>query len=115
MESYDFLRAVSALGLTLALIGLCAWAVQKFGRTQGLRLGKSATARLSVIEWRPLDGRHQLFLIKRDTVEHLLLLSPNGTPVVIERDIKPVAAPLDPVSPEAPPLPVGAANPPARS
>jgi flagellar protein FliO/FliZ len=110
MESHDLLRAISAFGLTLALIGVCAWLVQKFGRNHLLRMGKSGTSRLSVVEWRPLDGRHQLFLIKRDTVEHLLVLSPQGRPTVIERNIRP-----DPSSAVQPALPVGAADPLARS
>ena len=38
--------------------------------------------RLSVVEARTLDARRQLVLIRRDGVEHLLLLSPNAETVV---------------------------------
>lgn len=115
METFDLLRAISALGLTLALIGVAAWLLQKFGRSHMLSLGKNGPARLSVVEWRPLDGKHQLFLIKRDEVEHLLVVSPQGRPTVIERNIR-AAQPAQEISPTLPPpLAVGAADPLARS
>ncbi len=123
MDGSELLRLAAALVFTLALIGVCAFAARLlFRRLPGVGKGATAT-RLGVVEWRPLDGRHQLFLLRRDDVEHLVILSPHGAPVVVEQGIRrPVpasptapssgsavaAGPLSPASPA--PLPLGPAS-----
>ena len=43
--------------------------------------------RLSMIESTALDTRHRLFLVRRDDVEHLVLVGPSDS-VVVERGIQ---------------------------
>lgn len=115
MDTAELLRLVAALVFTLALIGGCAFVARRlFCRLPGLGGKGNAAARLGVVEWRPLDGRHQLFLVRRDDVEHLVILSPHGAPVVVEHGIKrrevapTVSSPLTPSGPA--PLPLGPAS-----
>lgn len=91
MDADTLLRLAMALTFTLALLGLCAWLVARYGSRLPLMIRNAPGRRLSVVEWRPLDGRHQLLLVRRDNVEHLLLLSANGQPCVVERHIPPAS------------------------
>lgn len=106
MNTPQILQFAAALVFTLALIGLCAFIARAFLKrlpafSNGL---KNNHSRLSVVEWRPLDGKHTLFLVKRDAVEHLILLSPTTAPLLIEQNIvdSPSLAPIE--SPPTPPL-----------
>jgi flagellar biogenesis protein FliO len=100
--------------VVLALIPLLLWVVRRIG---GTRLGSPASRggrqpRLAVIDAASVDGRRRLVLIRRDNVEHLVLIG-GPTDVVIEQNIVravPVAQPREapPVrahAPEAPPRP----------
>ena len=51
---------------------------------RGLSLGRAGAdaRRLDVIEARAIDARRRLVLVRRDGVEHLLLLTPSGDTVV---------------------------------
>ena len=88
MEPVDYLRFVAALLFVLALIGLIGWAVRRGGLAgglmRGLSLGRAGAdaRRLDVIEARAIDARRRLVLVRRDGVEHLLLLTPSGDTVV---------------------------------
>ena len=75
-----------AFAVVLALIGLTAWLVRRFGAN---RLGGSARGRqprLAVIDAAPVDGRRRLVLIRRDNIEHLLMIG-GPTDVVVEPNI----------------------------
>jgi len=76
-----------AFAVVLALIGLTAWLVRRFG---GNRLGggnaRGRQPRLAVIDASPVDGRRRLVLIRRDNVEHLLMIG-GPTDVVVEQNI----------------------------
>jgi flagellar protein FliO/FliZ len=100
--------------VVLALIPLLLWVVRRIG---GTRLGSPASRggrqpRLAVIDAASIDGRRRLVLIRRDNVEHLVLIG-GPADVVIEQNIVravPVAQPREapPVrahGPEAPPRP----------
>lgn len=90
MEATDYLRAALALAFTLSLMGLVAWAVGRFGRHWPVLSGASAgPPRLTVLERRMIDPRHQMVLVRRDASEHLLLLCAHAAPVVIESRIQP--------------------------
>ncbi len=85
-------RFFIAFLIVLGLIGVTAWIVRRFG---GERLG-AATARgrqprLAVIDAAAVDGRRRLILIRRDNVEHLLMIG-GPTDVVIEPNIVRAAA-----------------------
>src|SRR5450631_3185704 len=75
-----------AFAVVLALIGLTAWLVRRFGSN---RLGGGARGRqprLAVIDAATVDGRRRLVLIRRDNVEHLLMIG-GPTDVVVEANI----------------------------
>jgi len=77
--------------VVLALIGIVAWLVRRFGSS---RLGGSARGRqprLAVIDAATVDGRRRLVLIRRDNVEHLLMIG-GPTDVVVEPNIVRAAA-----------------------
>ena len=81
-----------AFVVVLALIGGTAWLVRRFG---GERLGASSARgrqpRLAVIDAAAVDGRRRLVLIRRDNVEHLLMIG-GPTDVVVEANIVRAAA-----------------------
>jgi flagellar protein FliO/FliZ len=87
VEATEYLRAAAALIFTLSLIGLIAWAVRRFAPGLTNMAANPANARLAILERRMLDARHQLVLLRRDQAEHLVLLSAQGAPVVVESNI----------------------------
>ena len=93
MESMDYLRFFLALVFVLGLIGILAVLARRTG------LGFPITAmkpiqkrRLSVVEVTAVDGRRRMVLIRRDNIEHLLLISPSSE-MLIESNI--AADPID--------------------
>ena len=88
MDMFDYIRFVASLGVVLGLIWLGYWGLKKYAVDRlGLGGGKPGFgARLGVVEGKMLDARHRLVLIRRDNVEHLLLLGAQGD-LVIERNI----------------------------
>jgi flagellar protein FliO/FliZ len=76
-------RFVLALAFVLLLIFGCAWVARRLG-LGGRLVGVGGKRRLAILEVLPLDGRHRLVLLKRDEVEHLVLLGQQGD-LVIER------------------------------
>lgn len=88
MELEGYLRFVLALVFVLALIGLLAVIARKLGAGFPAGAIKSARdRRIGVVEVAPLDSRRKLILIRRDDVEHLLVLSPTEE-TVIETNIR---------------------------
>ncbi|HUI14151.1 MAG TPA: flagellar biosynthesis protein FliO [Xanthobacteraceae bacterium] len=110
-------RFFLAFLIVLGLIGVTAWAVRRFGTG---RLGGGSTRgrqpRLAVIDYASVDGRRRLILVRRDNVEHLLMIG-GPTDIVVEPNIvRAVAAPRELASrppagiealPRAIPLPEG--------
>ena len=94
-----YFRFAIALVFVLALIGLLAWLAKRFG-VAGAFARPRASRRLSVEESLPLDARHRLILVRRDTVEHLVLLGTGGDSL-IESNIEP---PPEPAKPAVVPL-----------
>lgn len=82
-----FAKFFIAFATVLALIGLTAWLVRRFGAN---RLGGANTRgrqpRLAVIDAATVDARRRLVLIRRDNVEHLLMIG-GPTDVVVEPNI----------------------------
>jgi hypothetical protein len=79
-------RFFIAFLVVLALIGLTAWLVRRFGSN---RLGSAARGRqprLAVIDAAAVDGRRRLVLIRRDNIEHLLMIG-GPTDLVVEPNI----------------------------
>jgi len=74
-----------AFAVVLALIGLTAWLVRRFGSNR-LGTSRGRQPRLAVIDAAPVDGRRRLVLIRRDNIEHLLMIG-GPTDVVVEPNI----------------------------
>ncbi len=83
MDFDIYLRFALALILVLGLIALLAWLLRRFG--MGVKTGKNR--RLGIVEVQMLGPRHRLMLIRRDEVEHLVVVGP-GSETVIESGIK---------------------------
>lgn len=93
MGGDSYIRFVAALVFVLALIGLFGFLLRRFGPNAGLPVQRRGTARrLGVVEVLPLDARRRLVLVKRDGVEHLLLLG-MAEDRVVETGIIPPATP----------------------
>lgn len=106
MEFTLYLKAFLGLALVLGLIlGLSA-GLKRLGIGDGLRGPLGRKRRLATVEAVMIDGRHKAVLLRRDDVEHLVLIGPN-TSQVIERGIPaPASTPSAsiPMAPtEAPP------------
>lgn len=81
-------RAVVALVLVLALIALTVWLMRRFGegRIATPAGGRGRQQRLAVLDSAVVDARRRLVLIRRDNVEHLILIG-GPTDVVVEPNI----------------------------
>ena len=88
MEPGTYLRFVLALVFVLALIGLVAWLARRFGLAGAVALPRGRRRRLSVMESLAVDGKRRLVLVRRDNVEHLILLG-TGPDIVVETGISP--------------------------
>src|SRR5512135_1996743 len=76
-----------AFAAVLALIALTAWLVRKFAADRlGGGSARGRQPRLAVIDAATVDGRRRLVLIRRDNVEHLLMIG-GPTDVVVETNI----------------------------
>ena len=82
-----YLRFVLALVFVLALIGIAAWLLRRLGLAGRLAASAGKARRLRVVEVAPLDGKRRLVLMRRDEVEHLLLIGA-GADLVIETGIR---------------------------
>ena len=97
MEYDVILRFLVALVFVLGLIGLLAWAARRFGLAGRVAVRPGRRRRTMVVEATAVDAKRRLVLVRRDDVEHLVLLGPT-TDVVIERGI---AAPAEPAADES--------------
>lgn len=92
MDMLDIARYFAALIMVLALLGFAALVTRKYG-LPGIVKG-AARKRLSVVETLAIGPRHKLFLLKRDGVEHLVMMGPQGASI-IENGIAPPAPVAD--------------------
>jgi flagellar biogenesis protein FliO len=77
---------VIAFAFVLLLIGAAAWLVRRFGSTGIDASARGRQPRLAVIDSAAVDGRRKLVIIRRDNVEHLLMIG-GPTDVVVETNI----------------------------
>ena len=71
----------------LALIGLAAWLVRRFATNRlGANTNRGRMPRLAVIDAAAVDGRRRLVLVRRDNVEHLLMIG-GPSDIVVEPNI----------------------------
>lgn len=82
MDLSTYFQFAMALTLVLALFLLLAIGLKRIG-TQGLGvLRGKGPRRLGIVEVQPVDTRRRLVLVRRDGVEHLILLGIEGDLVV---------------------------------
>jgi flagellar protein FliO/FliZ len=80
-------RFFIAFIVVFALIGVVAWLVRRFGTgALGAQGSRGRAPRLAVIEAGAVDGRRKLVLIRRDNIEHLIMIG-GPTDIVIEPNI----------------------------
>ncbi|GMP03133.1 flagellar biosynthetic protein FliO [Bradyrhizobium sp. TM239] len=78
---------IVAFIVVLALIGVAAWLVRRFaGSRVGANTQRGRMPRLAVIDAAAVDGRRRLVLVRRDNVEHLLMIG-GPTDIVVEPNI----------------------------
>src|SRR5262249_30806947 len=86
-EGQSDLKVVVFVIVVLGLLALAFWLLRRFG---GGRLGSDAMRgrqlRLAVIDQATVDRRRSLVLIRRDDVEHLLIIG-GPSDVVVEQNI----------------------------
>ena len=94
------LKFFIAFVIVLALIGVTAWLVRRFGAERfGGSSARGRQPRLAVVDAAAVDGRRRLVIIRRDNVEHLLMIG-GPTDVVVEQNIvRAMGAPRDKVEP----------------
>jgi flagellar biogenesis protein FliO len=99
---------IFAFVVVLGLIGLAAWLVRRFASNRlGANTNRGRMPRLAVIDAAAVDGRRRLVLVRRDNVEHLLMIG-GPTDIVVESNIVRATAgrealPQRPTGAEAPP------------
>lgn len=78
---------IVAFIVVLALIGVAAWLVRRFATGRpGANTQRGRMPRLAVIDAAAVDGRRRLVLVRRDNVEHLLMIG-GPTDIVVEPNI----------------------------
>ena len=83
MDWENYFRFVLALTFVLGLIGLLALVVRRYGIGMGqVTMRKGTQRRLQLVEVMPLDAKRRAVLIRRDEVEHLVILGPESETVV---------------------------------
>ena len=84
MQTAYFIFAFIAV---LALIGVAAWLVRRFASNRlGANTNRGRMPRLAVIDAAAVDGRRRLVLVRRDNVEHLLMIG-GPSDIVVEPNI----------------------------
>ncbi len=83
MDGDSYFRFFLALIFVLGLIGVFAVIGRRLGLgfPTGVIKGPN-NRRIGVVEVAPLDGRRKLVLVRRDDVEHLLVVSPTRETVI---------------------------------
>lgn len=81
------LKFFIAFVIVLALIGVTAWLVRRFSASGfGGSSARGRQPRLAVVDAAAVDARRKLVIIRRDNVEHLLMIG-GPTDVVVEQNI----------------------------
>src|ERR1700710_1858056 len=84
MQTLTFIFAFIAV---LALIAVAAWLVRRFATNRlGANTNRGRMPRLAVIDAAAVDGRRRLVLVRRDNIEHLLMIG-GPTDIVVESNI----------------------------
>ncbi|NKM21153.1 flagellar biosynthesis protein FliO [Rhizobium laguerreae] len=119
-----FLLAAGGVGLALLLLIIVLWVIRSRAPSPFVRGGRNRQPRLQVLDAAAVDARRRLVLVRRDEVEHLIMIG-GPSDIVIESRILPAAAeqpesanrpqpveqrPISVARPETPPRPPVAAR-----
>lgn len=99
MDPFSILKAIAALAFVLGLLLGGAWVLRKYGSRIGLKAG-AVSQDLKVVEWRSLDLRRKLVVVRLGEREHLLSLAPTGDVLVASREAPAAFAPIPPDEPK---------------
>jgi len=77
---------IIAFVFVMLLIGAAAWLVRRFGGAQTDAAARGRQPRLAVVDSAAVDGRRKLVIIRRDNVEHLLMIG-GPSDVVVETNL----------------------------
>src|SRR5947209_16156558 len=81
------LKVLVAAIAVVVLLAVAFWVLRRFGSGRLRRAAaRGRQPRLGVIDSAPVDGRRRLLLIRRDNVEHLVMIG-GPTDVVVEQNI----------------------------
>jgi len=97
MDLLNILKAVGALAFVLGLLLGGTYLLRKYGSRIGLKAG-AVSQDLKVVEWRSLDMRRKLVVVRWGEKEHLLSLAPTGDTLIASRE---APAPFAPIPPDA--------------
>lgn len=86
-----FLLAAGGVGLALLLLILVLWVIRNRAPSPFVRGGRNRQPRLQVLDAAAVDTRRRLVLVRRDDVEHLIMIG-GPTDIVIESRILPQPA-----------------------
>ena len=100
MDLTSYLKFAVALVFVLALIGVLATLARRLGLAPRV-IANRGKRRLAIVEVLAIDARRRLVLVRRDAVEHLVLLGA-AHDTVIEADIAPPAGADGPGSESGP-------------
>ena len=78
----DYFQFLFALIFVLALIGALALVARRLGLGYRVPSRSKHERRLTVVEFMPIDARRRLAIIRRDSVEHLIMLGASSETVV---------------------------------
>ena len=84
-----------AIVIVLVVIGAAAWAVRRLGSARVARGMRERLPRLAVSDYAKVDSRRQLVLVRRDNVEHLVMIGGPIDVVVEARIVRDVPAPRE--------------------
>lgn len=85
-QTAQFLVAVAAVALGLVALFIVMRFIRGRSNSTFIRGGKNRQPRLAVLDAAPVDARRRLVLVRRDSVEHLILIG-GPTDLVIESGI----------------------------
>nr|WP_210258848.1 flagellar biosynthetic protein FliO [Rhizobium sp. WYCCWR 11152] len=86
-----FLLAAGGVGLALLLLILVLWVIRSRAPSPFVRGGRNRQPRLQVLDAAAVDARRRLVLVRRDDVEHLIMIG-GPSDIVIESRILPATA-----------------------
>ncbi|WP_027667700.1 MULTISPECIES: flagellar biosynthetic protein FliO [Rhizobium] len=86
-----FLLAAGGVGLALLLLIIVLWVIRSRAPSPFVRGGRNRQPRLQVLDAAAVDARRRLVLVRRDDVEHLIMIG-GPSDIVIESRILPATA-----------------------